>query len=110
MSPQAGGPTAKPAFTVAEVLRVGLPDYARGQAMPPQHWRVLRAIMVCRTPELGVRDEHLRPRERLHKIPLTARGQKPCGEGQQKGKVTAHERTQYASVEKANDGCVFGSI
>lgn len=53
MSPQAGGPTAKPAFTVAEVLRVGLPDYAREQAMPPHHWRVLRAIMACRTPELG---------------------------------------------------------
>jgi hypothetical protein len=53
MSPQAGGPTAKPAFTVAEVLRVGLPEYARGQAMPPQHWRVLRAIMACRTPALG---------------------------------------------------------
>ena len=53
MSPQAGGAAAKPAFTVAEVLRVGLPDYARAHPMPPQHWRVLRAILACRTPELG---------------------------------------------------------
>ena len=53
MSPQAGGLAAKPAFTVAEVLRVGLPDYAREHPMPPQHWRVLRAILACRTPALG---------------------------------------------------------
>ena len=53
MFPQAGGPPAKPAFTVAEVLRGGLPDYAREQTMPPPHWRVLRAILACRTPELG---------------------------------------------------------
>ena len=53
MSPQAGGGAAKPDFTVAEVLRAGLPDYVRTHAMPPQHWRVLRAIMACRTPELG---------------------------------------------------------
>jgi len=53
MSPQAGGRAAKPDFTVAEVLRAGLPDYVRAHAMPPQHWRVLRAIMACRTPELG---------------------------------------------------------
>ena len=53
MSPQAGSPPAKPDFTVAEVLRVGLPDYAREHPMPPEHWRVLRAILACRTPELG---------------------------------------------------------
>ena len=54
MSPQAGGGAAKPDFTVAEVLRAGLPpDYVRAHPMPPQHWRVLRAILACRTPELG---------------------------------------------------------
>lgn len=53
MSPQAGGAAAKPDFTVAEVLRAGLPDYVRAHPMPPQHWRVLRAIMACRTAELG---------------------------------------------------------
>ena len=53
MSPQAGGGAAKPDFSVAEVLRAGLPDYVRAHPMPPQHWRVLRAILACRTPELG---------------------------------------------------------
>jgi hypothetical protein len=53
MSPRAGVPPVPPAFTVAEVLRVGLRDYTREHRLPPQHWRVLRAIMACRTPELG---------------------------------------------------------
>lgn len=53
MSPQAGIAPAKPGPTVAEVLRVGLPDYAEAQRLPPQHWRVLRAITACRTPQLG---------------------------------------------------------
>ncbi len=53
MSPRADGPPAPPAFTVAEVLRVGLPDYAREHQLPPHHWRVFRAIQACRTPELG---------------------------------------------------------
>src|SRR3990172_4038323 len=44
---------APPAVTVAEVLRVGLPDYARVHRLPSHHWRVLRAILACRTPELG---------------------------------------------------------
>lgn len=44
---------APPAVTVAEVLRVGLPDHAREHRLPAHHWRVLRAIMACRTPELG---------------------------------------------------------
>lgn len=53
MSPRAGVSPAPPTFTVAQVLRVGLPGYAREHALPPQHWKVLRAIMACRTPELG---------------------------------------------------------
>jgi len=38
---------------VAQVLRVGLPDYAREHPLPSPHWRVFRAIMACRTAELG---------------------------------------------------------
>lgn len=53
MPPQAGVSPAEPGHTVAEVLRVGLPDYAAGHALPPQHWRVFRAITACRTPQLG---------------------------------------------------------
>jgi len=53
VSPWAGISPAPPAFTVAEVLRVGLPGHAREHPPPPQHWKVLRAITACRTPELG---------------------------------------------------------
>ena len=49
MSLRARVAPAAPAFTVAEVLRVGLPDYAREHRLPPHHWRVLRAITACRT-------------------------------------------------------------
>jgi len=53
VSPQAGTTPATPGHTVAEVLRVGLPDYAAEHRLPPQHWRVFRAITACRTPQLG---------------------------------------------------------
>jgi hypothetical protein len=35
------------------VLRAGLPNYARKHRLPPQHWKILNAIQVCRTPLLG---------------------------------------------------------
>ncbi len=53
MSPQAGEAPAQPGHTVAEVLRIGLPDYAAEHGLPLHHWRVLRAITACRTPQLG---------------------------------------------------------
>lgn len=53
MSPQAGPTPAAPRHTVAEVLRLALPDYAREHRLPPHHWRVFRAITACRTPQLG---------------------------------------------------------
>ena len=30
-----------------------MPRYAREHRLPVEHWKVLRAIMVCRTPALG---------------------------------------------------------
>lgn len=53
MSSRAGASLAPPAFTVAQVLRVGLPDFALEHRLPSQHWRVFRAIQACRTPQLG---------------------------------------------------------
>jgi len=53
MSPRTGAAAAPPGLTVAEVVRVGLPDYARAHRLPLHHWRILRAIQACRTPELG---------------------------------------------------------
>ena len=40
-------------LTVGEVLRVGLPGYARGHRLPAHHWKALNAMQVCRTPLLG---------------------------------------------------------
>jgi hypothetical protein len=35
------------------VLRAGLPAYARTHRLPARHWKVLNAILACRTPLLG---------------------------------------------------------
>ena len=45
--PRAGG------LSLGEVLRTGLPAYARAHRMPAHHWKVLNALQVCRTPLLG---------------------------------------------------------
>ncbi len=46
-------PPLRPALSLAEVLRAGLPGYAKARALLPQQWKVLRAILACRTPALG---------------------------------------------------------
>ena len=50
-APQAARPQP---LLLAQVLRQGLPAYAREHRLPPHHWKVLNAILVCRTPLLGV--------------------------------------------------------
>jgi hypothetical protein len=40
-------------LTVGEVLRVGLPGYARAHRLPAHHWKALNAMQVCRTALLG---------------------------------------------------------
>ena len=40
-------------LTVGEVLRLGLPSYARAHRLPRHHWKALNAMQVCRTPLLG---------------------------------------------------------
>lgn len=44
---------AAPPLRLAEVLRVGLPEFARTHRLPPHHWKVLNAIQACHTPLLG---------------------------------------------------------
>jgi len=41
------------ALSLGEVLRVGLPSYARAHRLPAHHWKALNAMQVCRTPLLG---------------------------------------------------------
>ncbi len=45
--PLRGGPS------LAQVLRAGLPAYARAHRLPAHHWKVLNAIQACHTPLLG---------------------------------------------------------
>lgn len=42
-----------PALNLAEVLRAGLPGFARTHRLPRHHWKVLNALQVCHTPLLG---------------------------------------------------------
>ena len=55
--PRAGRPLAKDLapsrLTVAEVLRAALPAYAAAHRMPAHHWKILNALLACRTPALG---------------------------------------------------------
>ena len=51
MSAPATGAPGRP--TLATVLRCALPAYTQSNRLPAHHWKVLRAIQACRTPELG---------------------------------------------------------
>jgi hypothetical protein len=44
---------APPPLRLADVVRAGLPAYARAQRLPPHHWKILNALLACRTPLLG---------------------------------------------------------
>ena len=44
---------ATPRLTLAEVLRTGMPQYAQTHRLPLHHWKVVRALVACRTPALG---------------------------------------------------------
>lgn len=44
---------AQGVLTVGEVLRAGLPEYARAHRLPAHHWKALNAMQVCRTALLG---------------------------------------------------------
>jgi len=50
-----GGPATgrSERLTLAEVVRAALPVYIQHHRLQPHHWKVLRAIMACRTPQLG---------------------------------------------------------
>ena len=57
LEPESGSPTHTPpgrsGITVADVIRIGLPEYVLKHKLPPQHHKVLGAIIKCRTPEMG---------------------------------------------------------
>lgn len=60
-------------LTVAEVLRAGLPGYAQRHRLPAHHWRVLRALIQCRTPALGGHLYQCRHCGKEHFVPHSCR-------------------------------------
>jgi hypothetical protein len=44
---------APPRLTGAAVLRAALPDYAATHRLPAPHWKILNALLACRTARLG---------------------------------------------------------
>jgi hypothetical protein len=51
--PELPAAPGQPRLLLAEVLRTGLPAYARERRLPARHWKVLNALQACRTPLLG---------------------------------------------------------
>jgi hypothetical protein len=55
--------------SLAQVLRAGLPAYARAHRLPAHHWKVLNAIQACRTPLLGGHQYQCAHCQRAHFAP-----------------------------------------
>jgi len=60
-------------LTLAEVLRAGMPRYTREHRLPPHHWKVLRALMACRTSALGGHHFRCRHCGKDHFVPHACR-------------------------------------
>ena len=73
---RAGAGPKQPALSLAEVLRAGL-AWPQAPQLPPHHWKILNALLTCRTPQLGghrYRCEHC---GRLHFVPRSC-GNRHC--------------------------------
>lgn len=53
MLPKCSEATTRPELTVADVLRAAIPGYAVTERMPHHHWKVMNALMDCRTEAMG---------------------------------------------------------
>jgi hypothetical protein len=67
--PAAGGAS----LTLADVLRAGMPQHTRAHRLPFHHWKVLRAIMACRTSALGGHHYQCRHCGKDHFVPHSCR-------------------------------------
>jgi hypothetical protein len=77
-----GGCAGQPAgLTLAEVLRLGLSVAA--PRLPTHHWKVLRALLACRTPALGGHRYRCQQCGRTHFVPHSCRNRHcPLCQGQ----------------------------
>jgi hypothetical protein len=51
--PHRAAPLVPPPLLLAEVLRAGLPAYAQAHRLPAHHWKILNALLACRSGSLG---------------------------------------------------------
>ena len=65
----APAPALRRGPSLAQVLRAGLPAYARTHRLPAHHWKVLNAIQACRTPLLGGHQYQCSHCQRAHFAP-----------------------------------------
>jgi Putative transposase/Transposase zinc-binding domain len=54
-TPRVAEPTP---LRLADAVRAGLPAYARAHRLPAHHWKILNALLACRTPLLGGHEYH----------------------------------------------------
>ena len=67
--PDAPAPPRCRGPSLAQVLRAGLPAYARTHRLSAHHWKVLNAIQACRTPLLGGHQYQCSHCQRAHFAP-----------------------------------------
>src|SRR5215510_13824997 len=67
----AGPPASESAPGLAAVLRAGIRSWP--PALPKHHWRILNALMACRTPALGAHRYLCRKCGRTHFVPHSCR-------------------------------------
>jgi hypothetical protein len=60
-------------LTLAEVVRAGLPAFALGHRLPAAHWKILNALLACRTPALGGHRYRCAQCGREHFVPHSCR-------------------------------------
>jgi Putative transposase/Transposase zinc-binding domain len=69
--PRGGGAGQEAGPSLAEVLRLGLS--VTTPRLPTHHWKILRALLACRTPALGGHRYRCQQCERTHFVPHSCR-------------------------------------
>ena len=79
--PRRGGAGQEAGPTLAEVLRLGLS--VATPRLPTHHWKILQALLACRTPALGGHRYRCQQCERMHFVPHSCRNRHcPLCQGQ----------------------------
>src|SRR5436309_2533690 len=79
--PRGGGAGQEAGPTLAEVLRLGLS--VATPRLPTHHWKILRALLACRTPTLGGHRYQCQQCQRTHFVPHSCRNRHcPLCQGQ----------------------------